>query len=200
MAYHLELLEQDKGNQNLNVFSRAHMSYINQIFGDQTVRQIIQDIMQKPGSLVVVNNGTEATHHVFQTANYKKICSIDLGYQDLTADPNDTLCQSYSLMTYLQIPFDHTPSDVATETQKFQKQMAMINMYRKLLRNKAFVDAFTYEIVFEENNQLWLDTVNHKKPFHMIEKFKKAAPIIKNIKRVLDIWEDYGWKYFIGSK
>ena len=51
----------------------------------------------------------------------------------------------------------------------------MINMYRKLLRNKAFVDAFTYEIVFEENNQIWLDTVNHKKPFHMIEKFKNIT-------------------------
>jgi len=182
------------------VFSRAHMSYINQIFGDQTVRQIIQDTIKKPGRLVVVNKDSEETHHIFQTANKRKICSIDLGYQDLNVDTNDTLCQSYSLMTYLQIPFDTTPSDVATEMQKFQKQMTMIKMYRKLLRNKAFIDAFTNEIVFEENNQIWLDTVNHKKPFHMIEKFKKAAPIIKNIKRVLDIWEDYGWKYFIGCK
>ena len=129
----------------------------------------------------------------------KNICSVKLGYQNLNVDINDTLCQSYSLLKYLQMPFDETPSKTATIAIKKERQMTMINMYRIILNNEQFIKAFSEEIVFETNNTLWTDSVNHKKEFFMIKKFKNAVPIIKNIHRVLDIWEDYGWCYFVGN-
>ena len=197
-SYHLELLESN--NKHLNVFSRAHMSYINQIFGDQTVRIIIQEIFKNPGSLFVEDGGPafmDSNHHTFMNQEGNNICSVKMGYQNLNVDINDTLCQSYSLMTYLNIPFDETPSISATIATKKERQMTMIKMYRTILNNEQFIKTFTNEIVFEENNKLWTDSVNHKKEFFMIKKFKNAAPIIKNIHRVLDIWEDYGWCYFV---
>jgi hypothetical protein len=199
-SYHLELLESSKNY--LNVFSRAHMSYINQIFGDQTVRIIIQEIWLNPGSLIVEDGGPafmDSNHHVYMTESDTKACSVEIGYQNLNVDINDTLCQSYSLMSYLNIPFDKTPSITASPATKKERQMTMINMYRTILENKQFINAFSNEIVFEDNDDLWLDSVNHKKTFFMIKKFKNAAPIIKNIHRVLDIWEDYGWSYFVNN-
>lgn len=200
LSYHLELLESNKNH--LNVFSRAHMSYINQIFGDQTVRDVIKEIFKLPGTLIVEDGGPDfmdSNHHAFMTHKGKKICSVALGYQNLNVDINDTLCQSYSLMTYLNTPFDMTPSKTATIATKYSRQMAMIKMYRTILNNPQFIKVFSNEIVFEENNKLWTDSVNHKKEFFMIKKFKNAAPIIKNIHRVLNIWEDYGWCYFIND-
>jgi hypothetical protein len=185
-------------NSRLEEFSHYHMSYINQIFGDQTVRDIIHEIWCNPGSLVVEDGGTvfeNSHHHVYVKAG-KKICSVELGYQDLNVDINDTLCQSYSLLTYFGFPFDTTKSAVATTIMKYNKQLTMIEMYRYILANKDFVKAFSDEIVFEDNNKLWTDTTGTK-PFYIIEKYKKAAPIIKNIHNVLNMWELYGWSYFV---
>jgi len=196
MPYHLELLNT---TQDYNVFSRAHMSYINQIFGDVTVRHILQEVYPKQNSrLLVEKTDFHSTHHVLER-NGIKICSIDFGYQDLEVDINDTLCQSYSLMSYLELPFDSMPSSEATEKQKYSKQMSMIKMYRDILENKRFRKVFSNEIVYEENNYLWKDTVNHKNTFYIIKQQKTSTRIINNIKKVLDAWEKFGWKYFIGS-
>lgn len=190
-----------EAKKDYNAFSRAHMSYINQIFGDITVREIIQEIYAKKGNLVVLKSGPEfeySNHHIYENEQ-EKLCSVALGYQDINVDINDTLCQSYSLMLYLEIPFDTMPSKDATIEQKYNKQMAMINMYRTILNNKKFIKVFNNEIVFEENNKLWTDWVNNRKPFYMIQKLKSGTRIINNIKNVLDIWEDYGWRYFVGD-
>lgn len=196
MPYHLELL---KKRQDYNIFSRAHMTYINQIFGDITVRQIIQEIYPRQGcELLIMNTGFHGNHHVLET-NGKVLCSVEKGYQDPLADINDTLCQSYSLMSYLELPFDQTPSIIATEKQKYEKQLIMIKMYRNILKNKKFINAFSNEIVYEENNHLWEDTVNHKNTFYLIQRLKSGARIINNIKKVLDAWETFGWRYFIGT-
>ena len=77
--------------------------------------------------------------------------------------------------------------------------MAMIDMYRALLRNKEFLNEFSEEIMHAGNTKLWIDDVNHAKPFYIIEKYKTIGKLVKTIKRVLDIWEMYGWKYFIGE-
>jgi len=196
MHYHLEVLKKRK---DYNVFSRAHMTYINQIFGDITVRQIIQELYPKQGfELVIMNTCFHSDHHVL-AKHGKILCSVEMGYQDPDTDINDTLCQSYSLMSYLELPFDTTPSIFATEQQKYEKQLSMIKMYRKILKNKRFRTAFSNEVVYEENNRLWEDTVNHKNAFYLIQNLKSGARIINNIKKVLDAWEDFGWRYFIGA-
>jgi len=185
-------------DRNLVIFGRAHYSYINQIFGDITVRAIIQEVMKKKGKLLVEEAGQDfehSYHHVFM--DKKKVCSADEGYQNIHVDTNDTLCQSYSLLSYLKLPFDKTPSDTATVEQKHSKHMAMIAMYRALLKNKKFVKHFSDQIVFDENNALWKDTIG--KSFNIIEHYKTGLNIIEAIEKVIDVWESYGWMYFIGK-
>ena len=49
-SYDLDILKDSIcSDKNLKIFSRAHMSYINQIFVDQTVREIIQEVWVKSG-------------------------------------------------------------------------------------------------------------------------------------------------------
>lgn len=196
MPYHLELLKKRK---DYNVFSRAHMTYINQIFGDITVRQIIQELYPRQGVRLLVEHTCLHTNHHVLELNGKRVCSVELGYQDPNTDSNDTLCQSYTLMSYLEEAFDTTPSRLATEQQKYMKQLCMINMYRNILKNRAFRSAFSNEIIYEENNYLWEDTVNHNHTVYLIKKLKKGTRIINNIKKVLDAWEAFGWRYFIGT-
>jgi hypothetical protein len=132
-------------------------------------------------------------------ADTSKICSVTLGYQDLSVDTNDTLCQSYSLMAYLSIDFDMTPSADATVEQKFNKQLSMINMYREILNDPAFIKEFDGIVKNKDNKELWEDTVDDENPFFIIKKYKKTKPIVDNIKRVLDVWEKYGWRFFVGD-
>jgi len=313
--YHLEVLDIPYCNNDyLIIFSRAHMSYINQIFGDETIRDIIQEVFPMGGKLVIEAAGANfehSVHHVYyydadesitnnnnsnnnstnssnnntnnnsrnssnnntnnnsrnssnnntnnstnssnnntnnstnssnnntnnnsrnssnnntnnnsrnssnnntnnnsrnssnnntnnNNTNFvsSKICSVNIGYQDLDVDVNDTLCQSYSLMAYLEVPFDSTPSRDATTEMKFQKQLAMINMYRMILENENFLRELDGIIKDKRNKKLWEDTVDEENPFFMIERFKSTKRIVKNINTVLDIWENYGWHFFVGD-
>jgi hypothetical protein len=199
------MLEKKCTTHNLNTFGRAHYSYINQIFGDITIRDIIQEIMSKKGfngKFVVENSGQEfenSYHHLFITDNNLRICSVKMGYQDLDVDINDTLCQSYSLMSYLEIPFNSTPSKDATIEMKFDKQLSMINMYRNIISIPEFRKEFKMIITNKENNKLWIDIIDENNEFYIIEKYKSAAPILNNISHILNIWEAYGWQYFVGK-
>ena len=302
--YGLEILDKQYcNNRLLEIFSRAHMTYINQIFGDETIRQIITEIFPHGGKLVILPSGPafgNSVHHVFyhdpdeevimpvfdndapaaaaapanaaaapanaaaaparanmsgganavahanavaranaaaapasnnnvvrsvlgdlvnrvannnndadsgQNNNYpglniysSKVCSAEYGYQDLAADTNDTLCQSYSLMAYLDIPFDSTPSKVATRQQKFEKQRSMVNMYRMILGTPAFIKEINAIARDKANRQLWRDTVNDEDEFFVNERYKgKGKPVVDNIKFVLDIWERWGWQFFVGD-
>lgn len=205
--YHLEKLESGNcTNAKLVIFSRAHMSYINQIFGDISVREIIQEIGSQiniKGKLVVLDADEtfeNSSHHIYQPGKTAKrvVCSVDKGYQNINVDINDNLCQSYSLMNYFKLPFDKTPSDKADRLQKYSKHVAMISMYRGLLKNAEFIEKFISEIVQRENNKLWTDTTDDENGFYIIEKYRKTPEkIFDNIMRVLNIWEDYGWHYFV---
>jgi len=201
MNYELnKLLESHCTNANLKKFGWLHYSYINQIFGDITVRDIIQEVMKKEGTLIVEPSGPgfeNSFHHVFQKNKRKlsKVCSSTEGYQDFDVDINDNLCQSYSLMTYLNIDFDKTPSNEATIEMKHNKHMSMIGMYRTLLANEEFIEEFN-ELIHPGNNKLWKDDMFR---FNIIQRYNTGEKIITVIKKVIDIWEKYGWMYFIGN-
>ena len=214
MAFHLEILETPGcTDEKLEIFSRAHYSYINQIFGDVEVRKFIQQTIGKDlkGLLVTGPGARNGFHHTFKLDGRKKeeVCSYNLGYQDEDIDINDTLCQSYSLMTYFRIPFDQTPARVATDEQKRSRQMEMIKMYRWFLSNDKFVARFLAEFVhkgFKQDKKrngnwgddVWVDRVNNRNKFLIIERYM-ASPydLIANIHRVLNVWEAYGWMYFV---
>ena len=221
-AYHLEVLEVPYcNNENLIIFSRAHMTYINQIFGDESIRDIIQEVFPMGGKLVIEpadENFEYSVHHVYYADDDEepdheltleeeearpadfvttKVCSVTNGYQDLEADENDTLCQSYSLMAFLEVEFDNTPSKDATRAQKYEKHKAMIKMYRDILDFPDFYWKLSAIIRDSHNKKLWKDTVDEDHPFFINQRFKTVEKVVATIKRVLNIWEQYGWHYFV---
>jgi hypothetical protein len=205
-SYSLDILKGTTcSDANLKIFSRAHMAYINQIFGDQTVREIIQEIWAKSGKLIVKESGADfenSHHHMFQTHKVKRnliMCSVEEEYQDVDVDLNDTLCQSYSLMNYFAIKFDKTPSKKASMEIKRSRQLEMIKLYRKIINNDKFLILFDEIVKNKKNKHLWEDKVDNKNPFYLIETLKKSEDILRNITNTLIVWEAYGWAFFIGN-
>jgi hypothetical protein len=183
----------------LESFSKQHFTYINQIFGDQTIRQLISEVFpNKKYSFEIEETGEEfehSFHHILfvNSKSTKKdkasipsiVCSVKNMQQNTNVNINDTLCQSYSLLTYFNIDID--------PDQK-QKQLDMIQLYRHILNNRTFIKKLD-EIIIPENNDLWTDYT--KTPHEHITMNKKA--ILKKIKHVLTIWKKYGYYYFIGN-
>lgn len=173
-------------------FSREHFTFINQIFGDLTVREIIKDVF--PNDLYtfqieIINDNDEfeeGVHHILLNNQTGKIvCSVSNKYQNLNININDTLCQSYSLLTYFNIKIK--------KSQK-QRQMDMIKMYRDILSNQEFITKLN-EVIHSGNNHLWIDYTKQKKIYIKMNK----KNIIDKINKVLDTWEEYGYNYFIGN-
>jgi hypothetical protein len=205
-SYTLDILrETGCSDKNLKIFSRAHMAYINQIFGDLTVREIIQEVWPKSGKLIVKESGEDfenSHHHMFQVHKARTnliMCSVQDEYQNVDVDTNDTLCQSYSLMNYFGIQFNKKPSKKASVEIKRGRQMEMIKMYRKIISNQRFLDGLDEIIKNKLNKKIWEDTVDSANPFYIIEKLKTSENIVRNIGNLLIVWEAYGWVYFIGD-
>lgn len=178
-------------DKKLEEFGLKNYTYINQIFGDETVREIITEIFpNKKYKLSVekwfANNGEESFHHYLIGKNNTRICSVDNGYQNLNQNKNDTLCQSYSLLTYFNKPIN--------QDQK-ERQMDMIDMYRNILSNKDFLKMLDEEILKnKDNNKLWIDYTSDDKYVKM-----NLQHILKSINKVLNEWEEYGYYYYIGN-
>lgn len=179
-------------NQKLLFFSLEHYTYINQIFGDQAFRQIINETFPNKSLTMEVENAYEEfefSHHHFimEKKTGKRICSVDDRYQDQNVNVNDTLCQSYSLLTYFGIPIN--------PDQK-QRQMDMIDMYRKILSSKKFVKNLD-DIIHNENgnDKLWIDYTKVEEEYVVMNK----RVILQKIYDVLDKWQRYGFYYFIGK-
>lgn len=184
-------------NADLKTFGKHHLTYINQFFGDETVREIICEVFPTQSEkykLVVEESGPEfegSFHHYIEVKskrkNPKKICSVQNGHQNINVNKNDTLCQSYSLLTFFDIAIDPCPR---------RRQLDMVDMYRNvLLGNPAFTKALG-DITIAKNKKRWED-FTHPMTNHYLPVGKTA--LIANIRRVLDEWEAYGYLYFIGS-
>ncbi len=183
--------------EKLEEFSKKHFTYINQIFGDATIREIIQDEYPTTYEFAREETGAEfefSFHHtVKDKENDEIICSVADGYQNIYKNKNDTLCQSYSLMNYFDIDM---PDD------KRDRQLAMIQMYRDLLNKTLpgfegidFKEIINTEILrVRANKTLWENFVTNNGYISMAKK-----TFFKNIENTLDEWEEYGYWYFIGK-
>ena len=175
----------------LELFSKEHFTYINQIFGDQTLREIISEIYPNHTfEFGIEETGEEfenSSHHILiNKATNVPVCSVDSGYQNLLINKNDTLCQSYSLLTYFKKPIN--------PDQK-KRQLDMIAMYKKLLSNKKFVAELNTIITNKDNRHLWIDYTSHKKKYVVMT----TSNILQKINDVLTEWKNYGYWYFIGE-
>ena len=178
-------------DKDLQIFSFNHYTYINQIFGDQTVREIISEVFPNKLLQFGVENTDEefenSHHHILIKKNTNEIiCSVNSGFQNLDVNENDTLCQSYSLLTYFNKDIDES---------QLQRQLTMIKLYRRILKNKRFLLEFK-SIIIPENTNIWIDySISTETDKKYIEMNKRH--IIKKINTVLDDWENYGYWYFI---
>ena len=184
-------MESNCTDEKLESFSKEHFTYINQIFGDQTLREIISEIRpNKTFEFGIEETGEEfenSSHHILiNKATNVPVCSVDSGYQNLLINKNDTLCQSYSLMTYFKKPIN---------LDQKQRQLDMIAMYRELLSNKNFVAELNDLITNKENRHLWADYTNNKKKYVVMN----TPKLLQKINNVLAKWENYGYWYFIGE-
>ena len=178
--------------EKLEAFSWRHFTYINQIFGDQTVREIISEVYPSEEYSFKVEPGEGAFegtyHHVLSSKKQGTVCSVNQGHQNLDVDVNDNLCQSYSLLSYFKIRI---------AKDKKAKQMAMVKMYRtKLLDSRDFVDKLD-DVIFPRNKGVWMDNTRTPKDRYPLQMNK--ANILAEIRKTLDEWEAYGYHYFIGT-
>lgn len=194
--------------QKLLDFSKKHYTYINQIFGDAGVRQIIEEEYPTTWEFKVAKAGPEfgnSFHHTVRDREQPNlfICSGEDGVQDLNKNVNDTLCQSYSLMNYFEIPIQLS-EDKGKLKQIYHEtnQKAMVQMYRDLLNGNLenyedidFKEILTNEILSDpRNKKLWRNFITGKGNLNM-----NPEVLFKNIEDTLDEWEDYGYWFFIGK-
>jgi len=213
--------------KKINIFSCEHFTYINQIFGDIGVRSIIQEPEFLQGVdthnwRLVAEPGTESFvgtyHHVLNREagnGIEKWCSVDERMQKPKANPNDTLCQSYSLLKYLE----YNPKK-NWKSETLQKKM--VNMYRDILKNPYFKEQLR-EIVNIMNTKkdnlstkalkrnqpdIWKEFTFSSKSNSCISKkgkipqylyYTNFEELYAKIHSVLDTWEQYGYWYYIGD-
>jgi len=186
--------------EKLNMFSHKFNTYINQIFGDETVRDILSKSENKlfidGAELHVIRQPTEfvdnenSVHHI--TKIYGRRCKeMQPIYQTnikgkviSNIENNDIYCQTYSLMRAYGI---HIPKNV------YHKQMAMIQMYRDILSNKRLMR----ELYNKIDVTSWLDTtVTPNEPF---ETYDLRSKIPRGIIDTLNDWENFGYLRAIGN-
>tara|TARA_E500000331_G_scaffold81441_1_gene76969 strand:+ start:282 stop:899 length:618 start_codon:yes stop_codon:yes gene_type:complete len=187
----------------LELFGNDHYTYINQIFGDETVRQIIKEsYAPRDWNFVVIPGEGDflgSDHHVLEKKGKNgeiiQWCSEDEGFQKTKINKNDTLCQSYSLLKYLNKPIDKNMKE---------RQMEMIKMYRNILSRDHFKKEF--KKVYNQMKQLikktkidnhpgiWIDYTYEEPEPYLNKEFNALYAEIHN---TLDTWENYGYSYFI---
>lgn len=176
-------------DEKIGKFAMEHYTYINQIFGDLSLREIIAELYpNEKYDFLAVESGEDfegSYHHVLKDKKTgKQKCSVDDGFQNLEENENDTLCQSYSLLSYFgtKISKDHK-----------DRQMDMIEMYRNLLSKKKFINALD-DIIYSGNKNYWHDYSNKGKYIKM-----NKDEIIHKIREVLTDWKKFGYWYFTGD-
>ena len=186
--------------KHLEKFGRKHLTYINQIFGDITVREIISEVFpnkQYQFKVETAGEGFEVNtdHHVlYDVSNNQTICSTKLkcnGHicQDIRRDINDTLCQSYSLLVYRKKKI---------KRGKKERQLEMVRMYREILNNELFISKLNREILSNfKNVGIWANFTKDSNGNCCLE--MNEQNILDQIHNVLNTWEDYGYMYFIGK-
>jgi len=192
-----------------NIFSPLHYTYINQFFGDITIRDIIMELYPSESYRLATIPGegrfAESSHHIaLRLISSEQICSVD-NFQQLDEDQNDTLCQSYSLLNYLILQQNeeklrsiHLLRDVQNiPHRKSEKQILMIRIYLFLLNNKDFLKKLKF--LRHPPNKIWndffLDTKADELKIFVSE--GTIEEFIMSIKIVLALWMRYGYHYFI---
>lgn len=131
-----------------------HYYYINQLLGDQTLRDMIMEEFPHEENRLVTEKGegdfANSSHHFCILAKNNKWCSVDEGIQNLNIHSHDTLCQSYSVLRYFG---GIGPSDKEL-TKKLQ--MKMIKVWYTILENPTIMDQIYNSVTLRKKNKEYL--------------------------------------------
>ena len=168
-------------------------------------------------------------HHILRvkkptiTPNIDGIWSSDMveDYQDMTVNHNDTLCQSYTLAKLANVlPGDPDPCDI---DKHISNQMAIVSFYRDIIKRSGFIDCMgdifnnVYDVMqfkdkaereytLQETAAVWKDFTKRGHPSislpkgDICERQRYTQRFIQHISDTLDMWEDYGYMWFVGNK
>jgi len=199
-----EMRKKTKFYDSLNKFSSENYTYINQIFGDESVREKIMELYKhKTYKLFAISPSgigefADSDHHVInvnQKRNLHQICSVKMGIQNMSVNVNDTLCQSYSLLLYLR-EFHEFVHLSFTQGDSIGNQMDIIKMYRILLQNSNLTD-FLKDYI-SNYDVMWIDYTDESEPLlKPLYSGVNSPKLIQKINQVLDEWQDYGYNFFI---
>ena len=177
----------------LQQFGKEHYTFINQIFGDTTVREIISEVFPSEEYEFRVESASSEFdagsehHYLYNKKRGTNICSVKNKHQNMLRDKNDTLCQSYSLLTYFGIKIS---------PKRKNRQVAMCNMYRIILNNEVFMRRLNDEIVDNSDNKmLWRLYTSNKNGTQYVN--MNISYIREQLLDVLSKWESYGYLYFM---
>jgi hypothetical protein len=208
-----------------------HYTWINQIFGDAEVQNIISNVYPEHAKIFKFKKESDPIdgdhHYIENKKNHKKICSVKNKIQNTNIDKYDTLCQSYSLLTFFEKNIHRN---------KYTRQMDMIELYKNeiltnnefLLKFKEYIEEGLEEIVEEDMETeggkgdkyggkkrkrkmkmkmkivgggnyfpQWQIYYSRKNKDVSREMELNYDNIIENIHKVLKEWESYGFWYFI---
>lgn len=176
-------------------FYNRYYDYINQVFGDPGVRNVILTSLEIPVGAVAVEEGDNGRgdmwqHHVAFDPSGAKKCSVELRQQDISTD--DIACQLYSLYNAAYYhgkisglgPLESVTNkrSEATKTQALQRNVA------KLVAFLNYVITIPAVIV-ELNDCAFVYQTGRN----------KGKPIAKIIPRIIDTlrdFESYGYMAF----
>ena len=189
----------DCTEDKLRLFGLEHYTYINQFFGDITVRKMIGEVYRSKKykiaePILASSDFDSGHHHILKRKKSRDIwCSVDTArIQDTRVHKNDTLCQSYTLLEFLNRPIVEGLSDEAQEA----RQMEMITLYRKILSNKKLTKKFKEELPFPYEH--WKDFTQDENGVSFTQAQMPTTDVFLNkIEETLNKWESFGYRYYI---
>ena len=125
-----------------------------------------------------------SSHHMCMLAKNNTWCSVNEGIQNLNIHSHDTLCQSYSVLRYFG---KIEPSDKKL-TKKLQ--MKMIEVWHKILKNPIIMAQIHHSVTQTQNNKFLMKEIptSYRGSLYALK---------KKIVKVLQMWEEYGYVWFM---
>ena len=165
-------------------FDDLFETYINQILGDKTVREMISEVWPRDGLRFAT---------IIDEGGYHHVVIGDDGYvynskNTLQTMRTDNLCQSYSVAFWF--------GKILFRRSRKRNQMEIIELIREIFSNEKFISLLNDELIKNEANRHLWSIYTELKPSGKYVKMDIES-IRKNIFKTLKMWKEYGYKQYM---
>jgi len=201
-----------KKDAKLRKFSRDAYHYINQLFGDVSLRAVIQESMKgmprwKMVHILLDEDDPDfrgGAHHILKGPGGETWDSLEVGLQDMHCNPNDTLCQSYSIAKYLDVL--KVSDEVLNSPKKAfghkyllnrNRQFKLVQALRKTLSNPSVVEQLHYSVTIKIDNKWFMLGIDAK---YRKKTTTARKGLVAKIRSILRDWKSFGWEHYDQDK